>query len=184
MNDFEKTLARLDKFCNEKSIKYAVIGGIAVIKYGYERTTKDIDITVLCELEEIRKIHKQFAEEYSPVYEDSLNFFEKNFVLPVKDKVTRVKVDVAAGLTIFDDTIIQRRKRAKLGEVEFYISTLEDLIVYKLFANRYQDLADAQILLDKNKDLIEKNYLIKTIEKFRELGREDMIKTLNKFLSQ
>jgi len=184
LNDFEKTLVRLDKFCNESSIKYAVIGGIAVIKYGYERTTKDIDITVLCGLDEIKEIHNQFAKEYMLFYEDSLSFFEKNFVLPVKDKVTKVKVDVAAGLTIFDDTIIQRRIRAKLGEVEFYICTLEDLIVYKLFANRYQDLADAQILLDKNKDLIERNYLLKTIEKFRDLGREDMIETLNKFLSQ
>lgn len=64
MNDFEKTLARLDKFCNKSSIKYAVIGGIAVIKYGYERTTKDIDITVLCGLDEIKEIHNQFAKEY------------------------------------------------------------------------------------------------------------------------
>ena len=184
MNDFEKTLARLDKFCNECSIKYAVIGGVAVIKYGYERTTKDIYITVLCELDEIKEIHNQFSKEYILFYEDLLYFFEKNFVFPVKDKVTKVKVDVAAGLTIFDDTIIQRRIRTKLGEVEFYICTLEDLIVYKLFANQYQDLADAQILLDKNKDLIERNYLLKTIEKFRELDREDMIETLNKFLSQ
>lgn len=102
----------------------------------------------------------------------------------LKIKLQKLKVDVAAGLTIFDDTIIQRRIRAKLGEVEFYICTLEDLIVYKLFANRYQDLADAQILVDKNKDLIERNYLLKTIEKFRDLGRKDMIETLNKFLSQ
>jgi len=184
LNDFEKTLARLDKFCNKKSIKYAVVGGIAVIKYGYERTTKDIDITVLCKLEEISEVHTKFIKEYLPLSEDSLNFFERNFVLPVKDKITNVKIDVAAGLTVFDDTIIQRRKWTKLGEAEFYISTLEDLIIYKLFANRYQDLADAQILLDKNKDSIERNYLIKTIEKFREFDREDMIETLNKFLSQ
>ena len=105
-------------------------------------------------------------------------------MLPVKDKITQVKIDVAAGLTIFDDTIIKRRVRTKLGEVEFYISTLEDLIIYKLFANRYQDLADAQILLDKNNKSIEKDYLIETTEKFREFDREDMIDTLNKFLSQ
>jgi len=181
---FEKTLLRLEQFCHKKDIKYAVIGGVAVIKYGYDRTTKDIDVTVLCNLEEINEIHKKFVSEYLPLNEDSLKFFERNFVLPVKDKITDLKIDVAAGLTVFDDTIIQRRKWTKLGEVEFYISTLEDLIIYKLFANRYQDLADAQILLDKNKDSIDRNYLLKTIEKFRELDREDMIETLNKFLSQ
>ena len=174
----------MEQFCHKKDIKYAVIGGVAVIKYGYDRTTKDIDVTVLCNLEEINEIHKKFVSEYLPLNEDSLKFFERNFVLPVKDKITDLKIDVAAGLTVFDDTIIQRRKWTKLGEVEFYISTLEDLIIYKLFANRYQDLADAQILLDKNKDSIDRNYLLKTIEKFRELDREDMIETLNKFLSQ
>ncbi len=184
MIHFEKTLKRIDKFCEKESIKYAIIGGIAVITYGYQRTTKDIDVTVLCKLEELREIHNKIIEEFLPVYNDSLDFFTKNFVLPVKDKITGIKIDFAAGLTKFDDAIIQRRERIKLGGCEFYICTMEDLIIYKLFAKRYLDLGDVEMLLNKNKNSFDINYLIKTAEKFRELEREDILENLNKLLKK
>jgi predicted nucleotidyltransferase len=182
--NFEETLKHFDEFCKKNSIKYGVIGGVAVITYGFQRTTKDIDITVLCQLEELTEIHNKFIKYFLPVYNDSLDFFAKNFVLPLKDKITGVKIDVAAGLTKFDDTIIERRKRIKLGEAEFYICTLEDLIIYKLFANRFLDLGDVEMLLNKNKASIDRNYLIQTAEKFRELERVDILENLNKFLNQ
>jgi len=182
VNSFEQTLFKLDEFCKDTSIKYAVVGGVAVISYDYQRTTKDIDITVLCKLEQIKEIHDKFVKEYQPVYDDSLNFFSRNFVLPLKDKITNVRIDVIAGLTIFDDTIISRRQRKKLGESEFYICTLEDLILYKLFASRHLDLGDVENLLIRNKNSIDKNYLVSTAEKFKELEREDIVKNLNKLL--
>jgi predicted nucleotidyltransferase len=182
LNDFELTLLRLDEFCNKNSIDYALIGGLAVITYGYARTTKDIDITVLCKLEDMREVHEKFVGGYLPLQENSLEFFSRYFVLPIKDNVTNVKIDVAAGLTVFDDTIISRRKRTTLGEAELYICSLEDLIIYKLFATRYQDLADVQELINRNKTSLDKKYLFETAEKFRELEREDIIENLNKLL--
>ena len=184
MIQFEKTLKRLDDFCEKESIKYAVIGGVAVISYDYQRTTKDIDITILCKLEELKDLHDKFLKAYLPLQNDSLNFFSKNFLLPVKDEITDIKIDVAAGLTIFDDSIIKRRKRMKLGKAEFYICALEDLIIYKLFAGRHQDIGDVEILLNKNKNLFDKKYLFDTAEKFRELEREDIIESLNKLLNE
>jgi predicted nucleotidyltransferase len=181
---FEKTLIRLDEFCKKISIKYVVIGGVAVITYDYQRTTKDIDITVLCNLEDLETIHDKFIQTYLPVHDDSLNFFAKNFLLSVKDKTTDIKIDVAAGLTIFDETIIKRRKRTKLGKAEFYICTLEDLIIYKLFAKREQDIADIKHLVEKNLNSIDKNYLLETAEKFKELEREDIIENLNELFTQ
>jgi hypothetical protein len=170
---------RLDEFCTNASVEYAVIGGVAVINYDYQRTTKDIDVTVLCRLEELKNVHDQFIQSYIPLQDDSLNFFQKNFLLTVKDKITDIKIDIAAGLTIFDDKIVKRRVRTKLGKAEFYICTLEDLIIYKLFAGRLQDLSDVENLLEKNKD-IDQPYLFETAEKFRELEREDIIDNLNK----
>ena len=167
MNEFEKSLFRLDEFCKENEINYAVIGGIAVITYGYPRSTNDIDITVLCDLEELEEVFQLFTKEYIPILTEPLNFFKRNFILPLKDKITGIKIDIAAGLTVFDDTIIKRRKRTKLGEAEFYICTLEDLIIYKLFAERSQDMADVEKLFQENNDNIDSNYLIKTAEKFK-----------------
>jgi hypothetical protein len=61
---------------------------------------------------------------------------------------------------------------------------LEDLIIYKLFAARYLDFADAQMLLENNKNTIDKKYLIETAGEFTELERDDIIVNLNKFLNQ
>lgn len=105
-----------------------MIGGVAVITYGYQRTTKNIDVTILCKLEEMKEIHNKFINEFTPLFDNSLDFFSKNFVLPSIDKKTNLKIYFAAGLTIFNDTIIQRRKGIKLGEGEFYICTFKDLI--------------------------------------------------------
>lgn len=38
------------------------------------------------------------------------------------------------------------------------------------------------MILKKNKNKIDSDYLIRTVEKFKELDREDMIQNLNKLL--
>jgi len=52
VTEFERTLLDMDLFFRENFIDYAIIGGIAVIIYGSQRTTKDIDTTILCRLKE------------------------------------------------------------------------------------------------------------------------------------
>lgn len=183
MNDFEETLNRIDKFCSENSLKYVIIGGAAVIYYGYFRTTHDIDLTVISNLEDINNIHNKIKSKYNILVRDSLEFFSKNFVLPCRDKVTNLRIDFSAGLTEFDKEVIKRRIRKPFGKSEVFFCSLEDLIIYKLFAARPQDLVDAQTLLEKNKDSIDKDYLIKTCEKFVELDREDIKKNLLKFIT-
>ena len=182
MKEFENSLMRIDFLCEQNSIAYAVIGGLAVITYGSFRTTKDIDLTVLCNLEEMEFIHEVFSKEFIPIYDQSLEFFKSNFVMPSKDKITGIRVDIASGLTEFDKNVINRRKRKKLGQAEFYICSLEDLIIYKLFAARYQDLADVKELISIHMGSIDKKYLADRMIEFFELEREDMKDNLTKLL--
>lgn len=184
MNEFENSLIRIDLLCEQNSIDYVVIGGLAVITYGSFRTTKDIDITVLCNLEEMEFVHKVFSKEFIPLYDQSLEFFKSNFVIPSKDRITGIRVDIASGLTEFDKNVFKHRKRKKLGQAEFYICSVEDLIIYKLFAARYQDLADVRELILIYNNSIDRNYLIDTSNSFGEFERVDMIENLKKFLSQ
>ncbi len=184
MNAFEETLIRIDQFCFHNSIDYAVIGGAAVIFYGYLRTTRDIDLTVLCNLEELESIHKKIVINYNTLPKNSLEFFSKNFVLPVLDKKTNIRIDFAAGLTEFDKSVVGRRHRKFIGEAEVFFCSLEDLVIYKLFASRDQDLVDVKYLIEKNKDSLDKTYLIKSAEQFKKLEREDIIDKLHKLLNE
>ena len=184
MSDIEKTLELIDRFCSENSLSYAVVGGLAVVCYGSLRTTIDIDITILCEIDELTKIHNSLPEEFVPLVSDSLSFFSQNFVLPVIYKSLNTRVYVIAGLTRFDKDMISRRKRIKFKDVSFYVCSLEDLIIYKLFANRFQDIADIEELIKINKSHLDIKYLVNKVSEFEKIDRPDMLVTLNKFLKR
>jgi len=182
LTEFEISLQNLDHFFSENSIEYTIIGGIAVIVYGEQRTTRDIDATVLCELEDIESLHNLVEKKFTPAFEGTLEYFRRNFILPVDDPDTNLRIDIAAGLTEFDKSVISRRRRKAFGKTEIFVCSLEDLIVYKLFANREQDIADVKHLIEKNLKSIDKKYLFETTEKFKELEREDILENLNKLL--
>ena len=184
MTKYEKALSNLDHFFSDNSIEYAIIGGIAVIIYGSQRATKDIDVTILCQLEDLGSIHELIREKFNPVFQNTLEYFKTNFILPVDEPETNLRVDLAAGLTEFDRSVISRRRKKSFGNVEVFVRSLEDLIIYKLFAGRHIDIDDVQLLWEKNINSIDKTYLKHTAKKFRELEREDILENLNKLLKQ
>jgi len=51
MTPFEETLKNIDEFCIQHGIQYSIIGGLAFIAYKIQRTTNDIDVTLLIDLE-------------------------------------------------------------------------------------------------------------------------------------
>ncbi len=182
MTEFETSLQNLHNFFSENSVEYVIIGGVAVIIYGEQRSTDDIDVTVLCELEHLDSFHNLMLKKFTPAFEGTLDYFKRNFILPLDDPATELRIDIAAGLTEFDKKVISRRRRKLFGEVEVYVCSLEDLIIYKLFANREQDIADVKHLIEKHLNSIDKKYLLDTSQKFLQLEREDILETLNKFL--
>jgi predicted nucleotidyltransferase len=182
LTEFEISLQNLDHFFSENTIEYSIIGGIAVIVYGEQRTTRDIDATVLCELEDLESFHKLIEKKFTPAFKGTLEYFKRNFILPVDDPDTNLRIDIAAGLTEFDRSVISRGNRKTFGKIEISVCSLEDLFIYKLFASREQDIADVKHLIEKNLNSIDKKYLYETAEKFKELERVDIIEKLNKLL--
>lgn len=98
-----------------------IIGSVAVVSYGSFRTTRDIDVTILCEVEELEKIYDLFIKEFIPILNDSLDFFKKNFVLPLKPKSANIRIDVIAGLSEFDKLMIKRKQRKSFGKSSIFI---------------------------------------------------------------
>ena len=54
--EFEQTLEDIDTRCRKHKIPYAIIGGTAANIYGLERTTVDIDVTIIAEIDELESI--------------------------------------------------------------------------------------------------------------------------------
>ena len=181
MDRFEETLGFIDKFCKEHKFNYTVIGGIAVINYNYHRTTNDIDIIIKVEIENLQILGEELLKTFKPAFNNALDFFKKNFVLPSIYEEKGVRIDISAAISVFDNLVIQRSKRTKIGNTEFSVCSIEDLILYKIFASRYQDLGDIQQLFKNNTD-IDKEYLTQKAGEFIEIGRSDILDKLNEFL--
>lgn len=185
MDRFEKTLSAIDKICNELLVPYAVIGGVAVLIHNYRRTTKDVDVTLIVEIDEIEKVGKLLLKYFKSLYAKPIDFFEKYFVLPVIFEPTNLRIDFSAGVSEFDKSVIGRRKRVRFKSTDFYVCSLEDLILYKLIAARPQDIADVEKLFQLNKQAgIDKAYLSKVAKQFIDLERSDVFEKLNKYLQQ
>ncbi|MFA5804115.1 MAG: nucleotidyl transferase AbiEii/AbiGii toxin family protein [Melioribacteraceae bacterium] len=181
MNPFEKTLKDIDDFCIPNKIKYAIIGGLALIFHKIQRTTNDIDITLLIDLENMESVSKQIISKFKPIFSDPIPFFQKYFVLPVIDEKTEMRIDFSAGLTGFDKQVIERSERKKFGSLNLPFCTIEDLIVYKLFAARHRDMADLEEIAKIHKDKLDRIYLNKVLNEFSKLERNDMISNYQNF---
>jgi len=119
-------------FLNRKNIRFLVIGGIAAIRYGAPRATRDLDILLKAEDIPENFLDDLEAEGYSPVEGVTMKeFLDSQYTIFSKnggevDLWTKVE-----GLN-FDDQVWGRREDEEVnGEIIHFISA-EDLVVSKL----------------------------------------------------
>ncbi|MBC8042393.1 MAG: nucleotidyl transferase AbiEii/AbiGii toxin family protein [Rhizobacter sp.] len=169
-NQLEQTLADIHRICEVHQLRYAVIGGVALMAYFEQRTTSDIDLTIGIEFGNLEKIYDAFTTEFAPIKDDALNFFNAYFVLPLRHRKNDLTIDISAGVSGFERTVIKRRKKKKFGNATIYIASLEDLLIYKLIADREKDKIDLENLASQTRYRLDKTYLLKTAKLFAESG--------------
>jgi hypothetical protein len=131
------------RLLNARSIEFLVIGGVAYNFHAPPRATKDIDIWVNPEADNLRRLVAAIREFGFPAHEidiDDLARSERVLMLgrvPNRiDVLTRPRgVDFAEAWS--------RRVVAHYGDVPIGLLALDDLIAAKRAAARPQDLADA-----------------------------------------
>jgi len=142
--DFKDFLTSLNKF----EVEFILIGGYAVMYYGYARTTGDIDIWVNRTDENYRKIESAFKDFGMPVFDMTAPNFLKNeefdvftFGVPPVciDLLTKVK-----GLKF--NSAFENSSVKKIDDIEVRIISKEDLILAKKASNRPRDRDDIENL--------------------------------------
>jgi len=182
MTPFEQTLREIDRICRTCQTPYAVIGGIANVVHGGTRTTQDVDITIYSEVDQLQNIYAMFARDFVSIREDPEAFFQRFFVLPLRHRQTQIRVDVAAALSGLEREAIKRSERRQFGQVEISVCTIEDLIIFKLFAARDKDLLDVKSLVENNRTKLNESYLRHRAKDFVALERIDVLERLDTVL--
>jgi hypothetical protein len=121
---------------------------IAVIAHGVRRTTTDIDVAVRAEGIVLEKLVRRLARyAIRPRMEDAVSFARESQVLLLEHGATGIELDLSLAWLSFEHEALGAAVPIDFGGVRAPAARPEDLIIYKLFAGRPQDMNDAEALL-------------------------------------
>jgi len=146
-SDFQDFLKAL----NNNNVEYILLGGYAVLIYGYSRNTGDMDIWVNATEENYNNVKRAFDEFGMPVFDMTKEAFLNNSDTDVFGfGVPPVKIDIltkAKGLE-FDEAYKNIEIRNIEGQ-DIKLIHINDLLRAKAATGRAKDIDDIEHLKDK-----------------------------------
>ena len=159
---FVPALRDLADILNPRGIAWAVAGAVAANNYRDEtRTTSDLDVLLTLAADSITDIqdamHKRGWKTTALVPE--------GFLLRVEHS-NHGRIDLLVSQTDYEDTALTRAQSAALGaDLRFKTLAVEDVVILKLIANRYRDVADVESILSA-KPALDWSYLTRWFAEF------------------
>ena len=134
------------KCLNKAGVDYIMVGGWAVNLHGYVRATIDLDIWILADQENARKVYAALGEFGAPLGEVKPEDFAQDGTI-FQIGVAPCRIDVINKIDGVKYAEASSRAIQKTIEgIPVRIISLEDLIVNKRASGRTKDLADVEIL--------------------------------------
>jgi hypothetical protein len=133
-------------------MQYSVVGGIAVLVYGYPRVTQDIDLIVDQEILDIPDFcrflrrHQFFANEH-----DLQTAFREKSHATIFHQRLSLRLDIKGVYSALDRDTVGTAVAMRLGRVTLHINTPENLICHKLQYGSARDLEDALAIYTRMK---------------------------------
>lgn len=180
---FEKILSKIGTTLPKHNLPYMIIGGQAVLIYGEPRITRDIDITLGVNIDQLKKLLVAVKDlALKPIPQDVDSFVTQTMVLPTIDESTGIRVDFIFSCTPYENQAIKRSRKILLRNREVNFASPEDVIIHKIFAGRPRDLEDVRSIVLKNQD-IDIRYIRSWLKKFESSSdKKNLMNTFNKLL--
>lgn len=126
--------------------KWYLFGAQAVALHGAQRTTQDIDVTVLVDRPTAAVIAALEKQGIVPRFSDR-EFVEQTRVIPCDHPSTGWKIDVVLGGPGLEELFAAEAEARTVGGITVPLVRIEHLVAMKVFAGRPQDLGDVTRLL-------------------------------------
>ena len=152
LNDFAAALRDL----NEAGLRYVIVGGLAVIRHGAVRATKDVDAAIAMDGENLARLDKLVARWHatnpdgSPLRTTAL---AAGGVLPLRTPHCLVDFLSEQLLPAPFDDVLARADVKRIDGVEAPICSLADLVAMKRATGRGTDLLDLERLTEAHGEL-------------------------------
>ncbi len=172
----QQTLFDAVNFLDAERVPYALIGGLAVSLRGQPRMTADVDLVIQADVPRSLALARGLeGTNFRPLFDDVAEVVQKAFILPLRHRVTNVKVDLALGLSGFERQTMARAERLQLAGAEIAVATAEDLLIMKVLAGRPQDDQDIQGLMIAQGKHLDWNYCLYLAAELGEALGQDLV---------
>jgi predicted nucleotidyltransferase len=132
------------KSLNAHNVEYVVIGATAFPVHGYSRATLDIDIFIRPTEGNCRNAWQALNDFGYDMTDVSVAEMQSNKILIRQYMVETDIHPYVKGITFRE--IWKNKVAAKIGDVETYFASLDDLILMKKAAGREKDKEDLRVL--------------------------------------
>ncbi len=152
LNDFAAALRDL----NESGVRYVIVGGLAVIRHGAVRATKDVDAAIAMDGDNLARLEKLVAHwqatnpDGSPLRTPTLT---AGGVLALRTPHCLVDLLSEQLLPAPFDDVLARADVKRIDGVEAPICSFADLVAMKRAAGRGTDLLDLERLTEAHGEL-------------------------------
>lgn len=150
---------KIQEFCQQEQWRFCIIGGLAVLRWGEPRATRDVDVALLTglgdEQDYIDKLTSRFAER-----EPGAARFALEARVLLLDAENGVPLDVTFAWLPYEEKLMERASDFEFAPGQMlHTASLEDLVVLKALAPRPQDETDLEGIIARSDPEIDWNYV-------------------------
>jgi predicted nucleotidyltransferase len=177
-------LKKIARELNKTSIPYMVIGGQAVLLYGEPRLTRDIDITLGINVDELDKVLGITSTlRLKVLVGNEQEFVQRTMVLPAMEEESGIRVDFIFSFSSYEKQAIERAREIRLGRISVRFGSLEDVVIHKVIAGRPRDIEDIRSILLKNTNY-DSDYIEKWLKEFDTSLGENLLALFRNILKE
>jgi hypothetical protein len=175
MDDLLNVARELQAFCDRRGWNSCVIGGLAVLRWGEPRVTRDVDLTLMTGFGAEESFVTALLAEYPARVPDPMVFARKNRVLLLQTQ-GGVGIDISLGALPFEERVVRNATEYSFGPGRpIRTCSAEDLVVMKLFASRPIDIRDVESVVFRHREQLDWPYIEEQLGPLVELKEEPEI---------
>ncbi len=170
MNPILEAASEVDRSCTDLGLRFCFIGGLAVLRWGEPRLTRDVDLTILCPYGSEGSVIDSLLKRLDPRMDDARDFALRHRVLLLRS-ANAVPIDVALGALPFEERAADRASRWQVSdELQLLTCGPEDLVVHKVFAGRDRDWIDVEGVVERRRDTLDRKLIEAELRPLLELN--------------
>lgn len=160
MRSLEEVVKEISKILNKNRIEYVIVGAVAVCSWGNIRTTRDVDVILMINVDGAERLVKVFKEKgFSLSKADAEDALKEKTYFTIFDNLSDYHIDATGIYNENNLQTIKNRKKIKIDGVTCYIASPEDTIASKLLFGSEQDIKDAEGICARQSGKLNTNYL-------------------------